>query len=193
VADFASFVQRLFHEGSSDNGVFGAKLMWDQLDYVAKQFETLLALGETAPPHVLDTAFPNLHYVRLSRRDKIRQGISYYRAMETKIWRSTDVSSVAQVEPSFNFEAIRSLVQLCTSEDQAWDDYFRLHGIEPCTVVYENLLESPADVARQVLSYLAEPPPASLSSQRAWRHRRQSDATSEEWREQYDECEHAVQ
>jgi LPS sulfotransferase NodH len=193
VADFDSFAQRLFHEGTSTNGVFGSKLMWDQLDYVAKQFATLLALGEAALPHVLGTAFPNLHYIWLSRRDKIRQGISYYRALETKIWRSTDVSNGAQVEPSFNFEAIRSLVQLCTSEDQAWNGYFRVNGIEPCTVVYEDLLESPADVARQVLSYLAVPPPASLFSQRAWRHRRQSDATSEEWRERYDEYEHAVQ
>ena len=55
-----------------------------------------------------------------------------YRAMETKVWRTSDVSKVAPVEPPFNFEAIQSLVQLCTWEDQAWQDFFRQHAIERC-------------------------------------------------------------
>src|SRR5919201_517480 len=104
LTDFPGFAQRLLHEGTTANGVFGSKLMWDQLDDVGKQFATLLSLGDAGPPEVLAAAFPNLHYIWLTRRDKLRQGISYSRAMETKVWRSTDVSKVARVEPRFNFE-----------------------------------------------------------------------------------------
>jgi trehalose 2-sulfotransferase len=185
VTDFPSFAERLFREGATANGVFGSKLMQDQVGDVVSQFATLLGLGDIGPQRVLAAAFPNLHYIWLTRRDKVRQGMSYYRAMETKVWRSTDVSKVAQVEPTFSFEAIRSLVQLCTWEDQAWRDYFQQHAIESCKVVYEDLLESPAAVVRRVLSYLALQAPDPLFKEGAWRHQRQSDATSEEWLARY--------
>jgi len=183
--DFPGFAERLLQEGTTANGIFGSKLMWDQLAETCKQFARLISLDEAGPANVLAAAFSNLHYVWLTRRDKVRQGTSYYRAMETKMWRSADVSKVGRVEPAFNFEAIQSLVQLCTWEDQAWQDYFRQNAIEPCTVVYEDLLESPAAVVRRVLSYLAVRPPDPLFREGAWRHQRQSDATSEEWVEWY--------
>jgi LPS sulfotransferase NodH len=185
VANCQSFAERLRSEGSTANGVFGAKLMWDQVDGVVKQFAALLGIGASAPPRVLAAAFPNLQYIWLTRHEKVRQGISYFRAMETKIWRTTDVSKVAAVEPGFSFEAIQSLVQLCIWEDQAWQDYFQKYRIEPCTVVYEDLLESPAAVARQVLSYLGIKPPEPLFRERTWQHQRQSDAVSEEWVQRY--------
>ena len=190
--DFAGFAERLLQEGTTANGVFGSKIMRDQLDDVVKQFAGLLGLGEVPPPQVLAAVFPNLQYIWLTRRDKVRQGISYYRAMETKVWRSADVSKGAQAEPSFNFEAIQSLVQLCTWEDQTWQDYFREHAIQPCKVVYEDLLESPAAAARRVLSCLAVQAPHPMFPEGAWRHQRQSDATSQEWRERYEACEGAV-
>ncbi|HYW88330.1 MAG TPA: Stf0 family sulfotransferase, partial [Chloroflexota bacterium] len=62
----------------------------------------------------------------------------------------------------------------------------------PCTVVYEDLLESPAAVVRRVLSYMAVPPPDQLFPEGVWRHQRQSDATSEEWLERYRAREHEV-
>jgi len=132
VTDISSFAERLFQEGTTANGVFGSKLMRDQLDEVVRQFASLLGQGDAPPPQVLAASFPDLHYIWLTRRDKVRQGISHYRAMETKVWRTSDVSKVAPVEPPFNFEAIQSLVQLCTWEDQAWQDFFRQHAIERC-------------------------------------------------------------
>jgi LPS sulfotransferase NodH len=113
-------------------------------------------------------------------------------AVETKVWRSSDVFRVAQIEPSFNFEAIRSLVQLCSWEDQAWQGYFGQNAIEPCRVLYEDLLESPDAVARQVLSYLDVQTPDPLFPEGAWRHQRQSNAVSDEWLERYKAREHAT-
>jgi LPS sulfotransferase NodH len=185
VVDFAGFAERLLQEGATANGVFGSKLMRDQLDGAVKQFAALLGIRDGGPQHVLAAALPNLHYIWLTRRDKVRQGISYYRAMETEVWRSSDVSKVAQVQPSFSFEAIQSLVQLSTWEDQAWQDYFRQHTIEPCKVEYEDLLESPAAVVQRVLCFLGIPAPDPLFPEGAWRHQRQSDAISEEWLERY--------
>jgi LPS sulfotransferase NodH len=166
--------------------------MWDQLRDAATQFATLPGLGGARPSDVLAAAFPNVHYVWLTRRDKVRQGISYYRAMETKIWRSTDVPTVPPVDPPFNYEAINSLVQLATWEDQAWEDYFRQNAIDPCVVVYEELQLAPITVARQVLSYLGVLPSIQLQ-EGSWQNQRQADAITDDWVERYKACRHGSQ
>jgi trehalose 2-sulfotransferase len=94
VSDFPSFIDRVREHGTSHNGVFGAKLMWDEMYDLIREFVTLLGVTEESPAQVLEAAFPNLHYIWLRRTDRLRQGISYYRALETKRWRSTDTSSI---------------------------------------------------------------------------------------------------
>src|SRR5215831_10803096 len=51
VTDISSFAERLFQEGTTANGVFGSKLMRDQLDEVVRQFTSLLGQGNAPPPH----------------------------------------------------------------------------------------------------------------------------------------------
>jgi LPS sulfotransferase NodH len=167
--------------------------MWDHVDEVRKQFAKVLELGDATPSEVFAAAFPNLRYIWLTRRDKLRQGISYYRAMETKVWRSTDIPKVAHIDPPFNFEAIQNLVELCTWEDEGWQTYFRQNAIEPCTVVYEDLLDSPTAAVRRILSYMAIQPHGPLFREGAWQHQRQSDTTSEEWVKRYEPRAHTRQ
>src|SRR5437870_4346527 len=61
-------LQRILDEGTGEDGVFGCKLMWDQIDGAQE----------------LLNALPGVRYLWLRRTDKVRQGISYYRALETK-------------------------------------------------------------------------------------------------------------
>jgi trehalose 2-sulfotransferase len=123
VSDFPSFIDRVREHGTSRNGVFGSKLMWDQMYDLLRELVTLLGVAEESPARVLDAAFPNLHYVWLRRTDRLRQSISYYRALETRRWRSTDTTSI-RPEPASNFESIRSLIQLCEWEDASWQEFF---------------------------------------------------------------------
>jgi LPS sulfotransferase NodH len=87
--------------------------------------------------------------VDTTRTDRIRQGISYYRALETKRWRSTDTSN-AQSKPPFNFEAIQSLIRLCEWEDAGWQEFFENHAIAPLVVRYEEFAERPEATARRI-------------------------------------------
>jgi trehalose 2-sulfotransferase len=189
VADFPSCFRRLLREGTTPNGVFGSKLMWDQLAEVVPQLAALLGLPDADPADVLAATFPNLRYVWLTRHDKVRQGISYYRALETKVWRSTDVPKAPPIEPPFSFEAIQSLVRLSEWEDQAWQDFLPQCGIDPLVVAYEDLARAPEEVARQILRYLG----ISRSARRtphAWHHQRQADRLSDAWVERYHALEH---
>lgn len=184
VAGFPGFVRRLLCEATTANGVLGSKLMWDQLGDLVAGLAALHGLAETRPPEVLAAAFPNVHYVWLTRRDKVRQGISYYRAMETKIWRSGDALDGARADPQFNYEAIDRMVQLSTWEDDAWRDFFRRYAIEPHVVTYEDLAATPTDVAQRVQRYLGISPTLEVRD-RIWQHQQQADALSEEWVERY--------
>ncbi len=102
VSEASEFTQRMLREGTSTNGVFGLKVTWEEL----KDAEALLK------------QLPNLRYVWLRRLDRVPQAISFYRALQTRRWRSTDASGDLP-EPAFDCEAIKGLVQLCTSEDDA--------------------------------------------------------------------------
>lgn len=183
VTDFATFIDQVRERGTTPNGVFGSKLMWDQVNELVRDLAPMVSMTDESPPRVFETALPNLYYIWLRRTDRIRQGISYYRALETKRWRSTGTSS-AQSDPPFNFEAIQSLIQLCDWEDAGWQKFFERRAITPLVVEYEQFAESPEAMVRQIIRHLGLEPPEWLPSE-TWRHQRQADALTDDWVARY--------
>ncbi len=184
VTGFPPYFERILREGTTRNGVFGVKMMWDYLDTLLPQLATLSGLTDVNPPEIFATAFPNPRYLRLIRRDKVRQGISFYRALETDLWRSTDSNKVGAAEPAFDFSAIDRLVQLSVREDQAWHEYFQRYGMRPFTIAYEDLAAAPEDVVLSILEHLGIPLPDGLPPLR-WAHQKQADGLTEAWVQQY--------
>jgi trehalose 2-sulfotransferase len=183
VSDFPSYLRRILREGTSPNGVFGCKMMWGYLAELVPQLAELFGVPASDPAAVLGATFPNLRYVWLTRRDKVRQGISFYRALETRIWRSTDVAAVPPANPPFNFPAIDRLVQLSTWEDDAWQEFFRKNGIAPLVVAYEDLAQDPEGIAERILTYLGLP--GLPLPEGPWQHQKQADTLTEEWVAKY--------
>jgi LPS sulfotransferase NodH len=173
-------VEQLRRAGTTPNGVFGVKLMWGYFGEVVGRLATLTDLVDASPPEILAAAFPGLRYVRLTRRDKVRQGISWYRAAQTQRWRSTDAGVEGVGEPAFDFPAIDGLVELAAADDRAWQIFFDSHGIEPLTIVYEELEHDPERACWQILDFLGVSAPA-RDVQPVWRHQRQADGLTEAW------------
>lgn len=184
VTGFPAYFTRILREGTTRNGVFGVKMMWDYLDTLLPQLAALSGLTDAPPPEVLAAAFPNLRYLRLTRRDKVRQGISFYRALETDVWRSTDRDKIDATEPAFDVAAIDRLVQLSIQADQTWHEYFQRYGIRPFTIVYEDLAAAPEDVVLLILEHLGIPLPDGLPPLH-WAHQKQADGLTEAWIQQY--------
>lgn len=185
VAGFPMYFKRILQEGTTRNGVFGVKMMWDYLDALLPQLATLSGLTDATPPQVLAAAFPNLRYLRLTRRDKVRQGISFYRALETGLWRSSDHDKIDTIEPAFDLAAIDRLVQLSIQEDQAWHEYFQRYEIQPFTIAYEDLSAAPEDVVLSILEHLGISLPVSLPPLPSAAHQKQADQLTEAWIQQY--------
>ena len=106
--------------GISSNGVFGAKVLWHQ--FARLMTKPRLIEGTSAVgAELLRRAFPDLRYVFLTRRDKIRQAISYDRAIRSGLWWSVaataDGNGQSPLVPSFDFNQIDEWVtRLCQFE-----------------------------------------------------------------------------
>ena len=132
-------------------------------------------------PELLTRAFPDLHYVRITRQDKIRQAVSLWRAVQTQAWqRERGERKTRAIDPVFSFRAINYLVRLLTAHDASWDAYFLGLGHEPLTLSYEELADAHEPVVRRVLTHIGVEPPAELNIARA-RLTIQADELSEHW------------
>jgi trehalose 2-sulfotransferase len=169
-------------EGTTPNGVFGAKLMWGYLGDFAQLLRGIDGMDGLPVPDLLGRAFPHLRYVRITRQDKVRQAVSLWRAVQTQAWRRENGGDDKRQarEPTFSFRAINYLVRLLTAHDASWDAYFLGLGVKPLKITYEQLAEAPEQVVRGVLDHLEIPAPPDLEV-RAPGLAVQADQRSEEW------------
>jgi trehalose 2-sulfotransferase len=178
---YGRYLTWALEEGTTPNGVFGAKLMWGYLGDFAELLRGIDGMAGRPLPDLLGRSFPGLRYVQITREDKVRQAVSLWKAVQTQSWRrEPGVANEPTVEPVFSFRAINYLVRLLTAHDASWDAYFLGLGYEPLKVTYEELARGGEAVVRRVLEHLGIPVPANLSIP-APRLTVQSDKVSEEW------------
>lgn len=179
IGDYDAYLRRVLADKTGSNGVFGVKIMGGDLRF------WLMKLRETAPEQPLSEIvagyFPNLRYIWLTRRNKVRQAVSFYKAIRTWEWRSTDQKSAANLD--YNFSYIDLLVQELVMREAVWQEYFTEQGIVPLSLTYEDYVENQEGTLRQVLDYIGIPIPSDLRVQPMLK--KQADTLSEEWVERY--------
>lgn len=183
-ATYRDYLSWVFAAGTTSNGVFGAKLMWGHVDHFVSYLRDLPEHAGKPVPKMFAEVFPSLRYVRVLRRDKVRQAVSLWKALQTATWRiersrpGGDKPRPSQ-EGEFSFDAIDHLRRQISVHEVAWTQYFDENGIEPLTIVYEDLIEAYEEALDRTLGYLEVPPQA--RSAPALEMHRQADSTSEEW------------
>jgi LPS sulfotransferase NodH len=191
VSTYADYLNKAIEEGTTPNGVFGAKVMWGYFDDFLTKLRRIPEYEELAVPDLMRTVFPNPHYIWMTRRDKVRQAVSFWKAIETGIWACTgDEPPTPAKEPVFDFEPIDYLVQEIVTHEAAWQQYFSECGVTPFTVVYEELVLAYEETARQTLQYLSIPIPENLVFAER-QLKKQADALSEEWVQRYHDLKRA--
>ena len=161
--DYREHLRRTFARGTTPNGVFGAKLMFNQL-------RELRALTGLLPEYAgLDTGalltrlFGSPRYIWVTRADTVRQAVSMWRALQTRRWRA-DGTGAERPAPRYRFEGIDHLVRRFDAEAEGWRAFFSDHAIEPLRVAYEEELErDPARTARRALEWIGVTPPEGWS------------------------------
>src|SRR4051794_41668542 len=74
------YLEWALQQGTTPNGVFGAKLMWGYLGDFAELLRGIDGMAGLAVPALLDRALPDVRYVRVTRPGKGRPAGSLWRA-----------------------------------------------------------------------------------------------------------------
>jgi len=181
VADYRAHLARTLARGTGRNGVFGAKIMFNQIAEVEALTSTLpeyIGLHGAPLLEALIGARTPLRYVWARRADTVRQAISMWRAVQTRAWRGDEPGD--ERRPRYHFGAIDHLRARFEADEAGWARFFDCHGISPLVVRYEADLErGRAATLHAVLRFVGIDPPGELLAEAPLA--RQADALTEEW------------
>jgi LPS sulfotransferase NodH len=171
---YEQHLERVREWGTSENGVFGAKIMWAHVLDLARRLEAddLHAL--------VDSLFDEPRLVWVRRADRVRQAVSLWRAMQTQSWRAENESNIG--EPRYSYPALRHLVELLAAYDGAWERFFVPLGDRVLALTYEDVA---ADLPGSVRRTLAHIGVEAAARRELPAMRRQADERSDAWVERY--------
>lgn len=187
VSSFTDYFEKILEYGTTPNGIFGTKIMLEQFAYFISEVRKSPKYNASNVPleQSLTTVFPNLHYIWITRRDKVRQAVSFEKALNTEIFEwQIDKPALLQKELTFNFEHINTIYYRSLAQEVAWQKYFAARGVTPFKVVYEDFVDNYEQTIKDILNYLKISIPNDLGF-----HKRKlikmADAQSDEWVERY--------
>ncbi|MGR6318175.1 Stf0 family sulfotransferase [Micromonospora soli] len=186
--DYADYLAAALVAGRTDNGVFGAKLMWGTLDELVDKLAAIHPDRRGDDAALLDRAFGHTRFVFLRRDDVLAQAVSWLRAEQTATWfigGHGEISGSAGNgrAPSYDAGGIRHLIDVISKHNAAWEAWFASCGIRPHLVRYEELDADMIATTRSILDFLGLDPPEGVAI--AARHQRQADELNQQWIKRY--------
>ena len=160
VRDANALHRAVWEKGTTPNGVFGLRCQTYE-----PYFENLLsylagspgALDPTANRMaVWEQAFPNHRHIFLTRRNKFRQAVSWYKASQTKEWfREVDeATNPRPVDDRYDADDIGFFLLAAVSSEAAQQELFAEGRVSPLVVVYEDFVRDHDATVRRVLTHL---------------------------------------
>lgn len=186
VTSRAQFLDLVLEKGTSENGVFGAKLMWNAFqDPFQTKLRELPQFAQLNDVELLETVFNRPKYIWNTRRDKVRQAVSWAIAAQTGIYSSQQ--GEPEEPPVFDFAQIDGLHRLAVAWEAGWAGFFTGAGIEPFMIVYEDFLVDFGDTAVALFDYLEITLPKGFRFEKPATIQKQSTERNSEWAARYKE------
>jgi trehalose 2-sulfotransferase len=200
------YLEWTFEQGTTSNGVFGAKLMWGYLGDFVSLVRSIPEYRDLPLAELLPAVFPDLTFVRVLRANKVRQAVSLWKAIQTATWRQkggdeadpvAGVPEDADVPPykafldeqvptlRFNYNAISHLLTQILRDEARWDAFFEHVRIKPVLVLYENFAADYETSTFNVLERLGLSLPEGFKVEP--RIKSQSDGINDDWARRYSE------
>ncbi|MBO0729980.1 MAG: sulfotransferase [Acidimicrobiaceae bacterium] len=180
---FAGWFAYALQRGTTPNGVFGAKMMWNYFDAFRARVKELPGLEDKTFTEALDDVFPGLRIVFVRRRDKVAQAVSLWKAIQTQHWRNELERPREESPVKYDYRALKYLVDETHRWDARWEDWFHATGREPIRVIYEEFVDARAATVGRVLDAL-HIHPRELNGHRG-PMTRQADTESSDWVERF--------
>ena len=163
VDTYEAFQQKLWKAGTTSNGVFGVKVNAprkenDPLIEELRKVPGLKNPAQANPFEVWQNLLPNTKHLFITRRNKIRQAVSWWKAIVSQTWHRPQ-GDVRKYNPSdikdrYDFAAIRHLLFETTLREARIQDMLNLAGATSYTIVYEDFVQSYEETIRSVVKFL---------------------------------------
>ncbi len=166
--NFSEYVETLLRHRTTPSGWFALKIHYGQLSWL-NQYTSLMDI------------FPTAKYLYIYRKDLLAQAVSMTLAEQTQQWHHKQVPIKS---PEYNFHRIDRNLRSLEKANSDWKRWMTEHGIEPCQVIYEDLIDNPGKVASKLSGYLNP----GLSLEFALEEsifERQSDDVNRQWIDQF--------
>ena len=124
--------------------MFGAKIHWNCLRWALAKFSEMPRFAGLDRAAILRAVFPDLRVVDVTRRDRVRQAVSWARMAQDGMWVEPRRPAGACVAapagpPRYDYELIAALEALIAESETGWRQLYNELGLTPCQVVYEEL------------------------------------------------------
>ena len=157
---YADLQKHLWEVGSTINGVFALKHSFCEPRF-SQILETFRQFP-TCPPNernrtaIWESAFPHHKHIFMTRRNKIRLAVSWWKAIKTQEWHRLTSAPPRSVDLSdaYSFDAIRHLYSECSMREAGIQEFFSEGSIVPLTIVYEDFVQEYEKTVRKMLEFL---------------------------------------
>ncbi|MCQ9179229.1 hypothetical protein KMT30_09315 [Streptomyces sp. IBSBF 2953] len=159
---YGSYLDFVHRQASTPNGVFGINVMWRHVARLVGELERARSWNGETSIQMIRYYLPGLtHFIFTQRRDAIAQAVSWAIAYQTDRWKSTDPDLGRK--PSYDFSLVDALYQNVVADNFGWETWFKLNGIEPLRLTYEDIVEDPHKEIFRSFEFLGLEKPAELS------------------------------
>ena len=167
--------------GTTPDGVFGARLMWPHFEATLTAIRSLPPWESRSETELVEHLFPAPHFVLLTREDKVRQGISLYRAQVSKRLNLKEDGPDREIVPvPYDRDRIATAIRRLQASDEGWRTFFRRNEIDHTEILYEEICDDLRSGVNRILELLGRQPcPADLPLIQRFRIMR--DQTTDEW------------
>lgn len=159
VRDATSLQQAIWDAGMGDNGVFGLRCQQYEpyfthmLGYLA-QFPG--CPPDATPAEIWEHAFPGTVHIHLTRRNKVRQAVSWFKATQNQEWfRETGSRPPAvDLRDAYDKASIQHYLLYAVMCEAKIQEFFTAGSITPLSFVYEDMATDLEGTVRTILRRL---------------------------------------
>jgi LPS sulfotransferase NodH len=182
-ASSVAWREHIRSSGRTPNGVWGGRLMWNQTPLLQQRASSLPdRSGDGLRAAIRDVIGSEPVYVHVHRPDVVSQAVSFWRAVQTRMWRGRPHPE-RDLQATYHAGAIAHAVTMLREQDESWRAWFAEEGIEPIDVPYPALWRNLSSVVATVLKAIGQDP--RLAPNHA--PQRLADEHPDEWVDRYRE------
>jgi LPS sulfotransferase NodH len=156
-ADLQEYIWDL---GSTPNGVFAINHSFYE-PHFSQLIETLRKFpncppAETNRTTIWEHVFPNHHHIFMTRRNKIRLAVSWWKAIQSGEWHlmTGEPRKLVDLSNAYSYDAINHLYNECSMREAGIQEFFATGNIVPLTIAYEDFTQQYEQTIQNILDYL---------------------------------------